>query len=1080
MPKIRVPRFSIWCVVAVLCLTGLPLAFSQTAVQNRILQAADNGQMTILQGNIHPMARQQFDQGRVSPDMQIQGVSLVFKLSAAQQSALNQLLVEQRDPASANYHKWLTPEQYAARFGMSQDDLDKVTQWLTSQGFTGMQVSRGRNAISFDGSVAQIESAFRTQMHHYLVNGELHFANSTALALPAAFADVALAVRRLHDFRPKARARQVVPHFTSSQTGNHFISPGDFATIYNLPSNFDGTGITIVVAGQTQLGTTASDLTDVAAFRAASGLPANPPTLLLLTGSGTSTLYSADVDEANLDVEWSGGVAKGAKIIYEYVGNGANFGVFDAWTDAIDNNRGQIVSVSYGLCEADFGATSALAAQQVAQQANAQGQTLTAASGDAGAADCDGDATTAVSSATRGLSVDLPAGLPEVTGLGGTEFNGDAEGTASGTPSNASATTYWSGTTGGTDKIASALSYIPEMGWNDSPGTGTGPVLSNVLFATGGGASAAFSKPSWQTGPGVPSDNARDVPDVSLAGSPNHDGFLVCSQGSCTSGFRDSSGNLNVFGGTSVDSQAFAGVLAILNQATTKGLGNVNPTLYALAANLSGAPTFPFHDVTSGSNIVPCTLGTVDCSAGTFGYSAGAGYDLVTGLGSVDVSKLITAWKAFAPSADFSIEGLQTGVSAAGQTATSTITLEALHGFSGTVTLSCALTPPSSTVQITCGFTSPTAGATTSVPVSGSAASTATLSIVTVALHGISKPSADARPHGLFGWWLASGGALFAGIFIVGVPRCRWHWVAMPMLVCFALLAAGIGCGGGSSGGGGGTTPTAGTPTFSPAPGTYVGNVSVTVSDATAGATLHCTTDGSTPTTSSPSCATMNLTATTTVNAVAVASGYNNSAVASGTYTITTATPTFSPAPGTYTGSVSVTVSDATAGATLHCTTDGSTPTASSPACAAMNLTATTTVKAIAIASGQNNSAVASGTYTIQTGTPTAGTPTFSPAPGTYVGNVSVTVSDATAGATLHCTTDGSTPTTSSPSCATMNLTATTTIKAIAVASGYNNSLIASGTYTIQTGTPVGAYVVQVTATSGSITHTTNIAVTVQ
>ncbi len=325
MLKIRVPRLALWCVVVVLCLTGLPLAFSQSTVQSRIVQAADNGQMTILQGNIHPMARQQFDQGRVSPDMQLQGVSLVFKLSAVQQAALNQLLVEQRDPASANYHKWLTPEQYAARFGMSQDDLDKVTRWLTSQGFTGMQVSRGRNAMSFDGSVAQIESAFRTQMHHYLVNGELHFANSTAPALPAAFTDVALAVRRLNDFRPKARARRVDPHFTSSQTGNHFLTPGDFATIYDLPANFDGTGITIVVAGQTQLGSTATDLTDVNAFRAAAGLPANPPTAFAANTPSTGApqrILTADVDEANLDVEWSGGVAKGATIILDYVGNG--------------------------------------------------------------------------------------------------------------------------------------------------------------------------------------------------------------------------------------------------------------------------------------------------------------------------------------------------------------------------------------------------------------------------------------------------------------------------------------------------------------------------------------------------------------------------------------------------------------------------------------------------------------------------------------------------------------------------------------------------------------------------------------
>ncbi len=930
MFKICVPRFPQWCeVVVALCLAGLPVAFSQTAAQDRIVQAVDSGQITILQGNIHPLARQQFDQGRVSPDTQIPGVSLVFKLSAAQQADLNQLLLQQRDPSSANYHKWLTPEQYAARFGMSADDLDKVTQWLTSQGFTGMRVSRGHTTISFDGSVAQIESAFRTQMHHYLVNGEMHFANATAPALPAAIANVALAVRHLDDFRPKARAHRFLPRFTSAQSGDHFITPGDFATIYDLPSNYDGTGVTIVVAGQTQLGSgSATDVSNETAFRAAAGLPAKSPVLLVMPGTGSSAYYSSDADEANLDVEWSGGAAKGATILYEYAGNNLNYNVFDAWVDAIDNDRGPIVSVSYGNCEAAFGSPLAiLATQQTAQQANVQGQTLTAPAGDDGAADCDGNDASTPTIATQGLSVDLPAAIPEVTGVGGTEFSGDAAGSLTGTApnTNAGATTYWSGTSGSRDTISSALSYIPEMAWNDSPTTGTG--LDPDLSATGGGVSTLFSKPSWQAGPGVPDDNARDVPDVSLAGSPDHDGFLICSPvdvqaglPTCTSGFRDSSGNLDVFGGTSVDSQTFAGVLAILIQATnSSGLGNINPTLYALAAQQYASGQYvanaAFHDITSGSNIVPCTPGTPNCTvnAPQFGYNAGTAYDTVTGLGSVDVSKLITAWKAFSPSADFAIEGLQTGVSAAGDTATSTITLEPLHGFSGTVSLSCALIPPSSTAQITCGFTSPTTGATTSVALSGSAASTATLSIVTVAPHASAKHSANARPQGRFGWWIASGGAVFAGIFFIGVPKRRWYWAAMLMLICFALLAAGIGCGGSSSGGGGGgtTTPTAATPVLSPTPGSFASSVTVTVSDTTSGANLYCTTDGSTPTTSSPACAAMNLTATTTVSAIAAASGYNNSAVATGTYTITQS--------GTPTGSYVVQVT-ATSGSITHTT----------------------------------------------------------------------------------------------------------------------------------------------------------------
>ena len=278
----------------------------------------------------------------------------------------------------------------------------------------------------------------------------------------------------------------------------------------------------------------------------------------------------------------------------------------------------------------------------------------------------------------------------------------------------------------------------------------------------------------------------------------------------------------------------------------------------------------------------------------------------------------------------------------------------------------------------------------------------------------------------------------------------------------------------GFTGGSGGTTaiqeildwtyvttgqPTAATPTFSPAPGTYSPGQVVTLSDTTTGAVIHCTTDGSTPTASSPVCTTLTLNTTTTIKAIAVAPGYNNSAVASGTYTInlpTAATPTFSPAPGTYSPGQVVTLSDTTTGAVIHCTTDGSTPTASSPVCTTLTLNTTTTIKAIAVAPGYNNSAVASGTYTINL--PTAATPTFSPAPGTYNPGQVVTLSDTTTGAVIHCTTDGSTPTAGSPVCTTLTLNITTTIKAIAVAPGYNNSAVASGTYTINTGNPIVNY----------------------
>src|SRR5450631_544177 len=384
--------------VLVLFLAASALSFGQIAPQNRIVQAIDQSQMTALRGNIHPLARSEYDQGRVNPGMQLQGVSIAFRLSPTQQTALDELLAQQQDPSSPNYRKWLTPEQYAARFGMSQSDLDRVTTWLQSQGFTGIQVSRSRTRISFSGTAARVEAAFRTEIHNYQVDGETHFANATEPAAPAAFADTVLAFSRLHNFRPKPMLRPTA-HFTSSQTGNHFLTPGDFATIYDLKplytAGFDGTGITIVVTGQTQINVARANT-----FRSLSGLSVNPPQLLVTPNTGTSAVFTNDVDEANIDVEWSGGVAKGATVIFDYAGNDPNSNVFDALTDAIDNNRAPVVSISYGNCESMIGSQAFVQSlRTLIQQGVSQGQTLSSASGDNGAADCESSGST---SATTG------------------------------------------------------------------------------------------------------------------------------------------------------------------------------------------------------------------------------------------------------------------------------------------------------------------------------------------------------------------------------------------------------------------------------------------------------------------------------------------------------------------------------------------------------------------------------------------------------------------------------------------------------------------------------------------------------
>src|SRR5579863_2304663 len=242
---------------------------TQPASRDRILGPVDAAQIAVVKGTAHPLARLQYDQGRTDTTQRLSGVTLTFRLSAAQQADLDQLLRDQQNAASPHYHKWLTPAQYAARFGMTQNDLAKVASWAKSQGLTVDRISSNRNEISFSGSVGQIEYALKTELHNYSIHGEPHFANATDVALPAAFAAQVLSVRGLNDFHPKPRFHRASPRFTSSITGNHFLIPGDFATIYDLPAAYDGSGQSIAVIGQTLISTT-----DIDGFRSAASLPA--------------------------------------------------------------------------------------------------------------------------------------------------------------------------------------------------------------------------------------------------------------------------------------------------------------------------------------------------------------------------------------------------------------------------------------------------------------------------------------------------------------------------------------------------------------------------------------------------------------------------------------------------------------------------------------------------------------------------------------------------------------------------------------------------------------------------------------
>jgi len=533
-------------------------------------------------------------------------MTIRLKASASQQADLQQLLADQQNPASPSYHQWLTPEQYADRFGASTGDLQKIVNWLQSQGFTVNYIARSRTSVTFSGTAAQVQTAFHTQIHHYQVNGATHYANATNPSIPAPLADMAGSFRGLHDFHPTPRHLKKQDPQTTIGAGVHQMAPDDFATIYDVAplykAGVDGTGQKMVIVGQTDI-----FLSDIQSFRSKFNLSAPNLQQILVPGQPDPGISYADLAEADLDIEWSSAVARNATIIFVYSSD-----TWDSAIYAVDQNLAPVLSTSYGGCEA-FDLVDLPSNQALVQQANAEGMTWFAASGDSGAADCDG---LGVSIAQDGLAVDVPSSIPEVTAMGGTEFNEQGG-------------TYWSATNTAND--ASALSYIPELAWND-----TSAFLG--LSAGGGGASIFFAKPPWQAGPGVPNDGFRDVPDLASSASPNHDGFYVYTEGTA-----------QYYGGTSTAAPTMAGVATLLNQYLVStgaqkqtGLGNINPTLYRLAQTAPSA----FHDVTVGNNIEPCAPGSPDCANGSFGYTAGPGYDQATGLGSVDALNLFHSWSS--------------------------------------------------------------------------------------------------------------------------------------------------------------------------------------------------------------------------------------------------------------------------------------------------------------------------------------------------------------------------------------------------------------------------------------------------
>jgi subtilase family serine protease len=667
--------------------------------------------LVTLQGNTHPLARPEFDQGAAPDSLPMERILLVLQRSAEQEAALRTLLDEQQIKSSPNYHMWLTPEQFGEQFGPADADIQAVTDWLTSQGFTVNRVAAGRTVIEFTGTAGTVRQGFHTEIHKYLVNGQEHWGNASDPQIPAALAPVVAGFASLNNFprkpmveragvfsRSKATG-EVKPLMTGSSGSYYALGPTDFATIYNvLPlwsAGTDGTGQTIAIVAGSNI-----NISDVENFRTLFGLPANDPQIIV-NGVDPGVTMTDGETEADLDTEWSGAVAKNATIVLVVSEDTeSTYGADLSAVYIVDNNLAPILSASYGVCEAALGVGGNAFYNALWGQGAAQGITILVASGDSGSAGC--DVYSGEVAAEYGLMVSGTASTPYNVAVGGTDFN-DVD----------TWSKYWS-STNNTSTLASALSYIPETTWNDSCArTGVASNCASAesdtptgidLVGGGGGASncvnstststtltcmGGYPKPAWQSGNGVPSDGARDLPDVSLFaadGTIAKSFYVVCEADALPAGYPSCNQSYSEWyflpvGGTSASTPTFAGLMALVNQAAGGRRGNANYVLYPMAAKSGASCTSDasmastannsaciFYDVVAGNNSVACTGGSPNCSntiSGGYGilevnppsnsspaWTTTAGYDLATGLGSVNAANLVKNWSSisFQPS----------------------------------------------------------------------------------------------------------------------------------------------------------------------------------------------------------------------------------------------------------------------------------------------------------------------------------------------------------------------------------------------------------------------------------------------
>ncbi len=690
-----------------------PVAVHAAGNQALITGKIDETQLVALTGNVRPEANARNDRGPVGDSVAFNHLQLLLQRPPAAEAALDAWLDAAQTPGNSNYHQWLTAEQLGEQYGPNPSDIATVSAWLTAHGFQVNGVSPTGLFIDFSGTAGQIAATFKTEIHALDVNGEHHFGNMSNPQIPAALAPAIAGIVSLNDFQPHPMAKmvskptalapmqQASPAYTTD-TGYLALVPADLATIYNFNpvyrSGLMGKGQSIVLIEDTDLYSNA----DYATFRHTFGLNAYKDSTFSVVHPGgcadPGVLVGNDF-EAAVDVEWAAASAPDASIVLASCADTqTNFGGFIALQSLLESRTPPaIISISYGECEAALGPSFNRYVSLLYQLATAEGSSVYVASGDEGAASCDANE----EAAQYGISVNGYASTPYNLAAGGTDYSDFYSGTTS---------QYWSPTNSAT--YGSALSYIPEMPWNDScsnstvsnyfgyPLYGSGSLCNlgyflGVIAGSGGpsgcaygatnplpntpaisGSCRGYDKPIWQKFiAGNPNDGVRDIPDVSMFAS---NGFwshyyVVCysdpaNQGvPCDTAPEDWAGG----GGTSFVAPILSGVQALVNQKTGFRQGNPDYAYYAFATQEYGSRGNPacnsnnganaciFHDVTFGDNVVDCT-GPFNCydPSGEYGalsvsskkyrpsYTAGTGWDFTTGIGTVNVAALVSAWAA--------------------------------------------------------------------------------------------------------------------------------------------------------------------------------------------------------------------------------------------------------------------------------------------------------------------------------------------------------------------------------------------------------------------------------------------------